>query len=172
MNNTKLYDMTLFHNADLDTPSKNNQLYLDMLKEFDEKYPELSAMGIYAIRYEGNLIYVGKATHIAKRWLAHTFNANHSISREYNRAMYIILRHLFAIGEVTFEVLETTDDKFKLDYLEAYYINKYMPCLNKKIPKLIEGSKAIYISEMREVMPTVTKEQFKEIKQDLIEHRK
>ena len=138
MNNYKLYDAKYFYKEGL-IPSKDNKEYLNFLDNLHTRFPEVNVMGIYGIRYNGRLAYIGKSTDICNRWIAHVWNATCPTSKEYNRAMYIVLRHMLELGKVEYEIEETTEDVTKLAYLEAYYINRLMPLLNKQVPKLNDG---------------------------------
>lgn len=163
---SKVYGFNEFFNGNLTTPNKHNELYLQMLEELHDKYPELDLMGIYAMKYNGKIIYVGKSTQLAKRWIGHIFNMTHEESKEHFRGMYITLRHLARAGELEFEVLETVEDKDKLDWLEGYYINKHLPCLNRIVPKLWQDKKAIYLNEI----PLSNRLALEELGKDIREH--
>ena len=163
---SKLYNIREFHNSNLTTPNKHNELYRDMLEELHNQYPELDSMGTYCLKFNGKIVYVGQSTYIAKRWVCHLFNAYHEESKEYNRAFYICFRHLAKAGNLEFEVLETTDIKEKLDWIEGFAINYYKPCLNKIVPKLWRGSKDIYLDEI----PIVSRLALEELGKDIREH--
>lgn len=89
--------------------------------------------GIYCIKVDGHIVYIGKSRNMLKRVAQHMYE----ISNNEKKNMYCVLRQLKATHSIAFDVLETTEENDDaIGIAEARAIRGYLPCLNTQIPKL------------------------------------
>lgn len=104
-----------------------------------EKY---DCYGIYCIKVDNKIVYVGKSRNMLKRV------AQHMAEIDYNedKNMYRVLRELRSSHSLSFDVLcETTDgNDDEMGYAEAYAIKHHQPCLNIQFPHLDDYHKYDY----------------------------
>lgn len=113
---------------------------LDKYKEMipEEKY---NHSGIYCIKINGEIVYIGKSTNMLKRVANHIYHICNPLSPEGKGKKYIELRRVRRLGyDIEFDVIEYTGDTDnihdkELEKKESYYINKYLPSLNTIIPR-------------------------------------
>lgn len=115
--------------------------------------------GIYCIKVDGHIVYVGKARNMLKRIAQHM--AEIDMNTEKN--MYNQLRVLKDRHSLSFDVLaDTTEgDDAELGHAEAYAIRHYKPCLNVQYPHLDNYMKYDYCKRAK----TITAE---EIEKEII----
>ena len=90
-----------------------------------EKYNE---SGIYCIKANEEIIYIGKSKNMRERIAEHIYEINWGGEKKYR-----ILREMRLAGvRIGFDVLEYTED---LKEAEGRLIRKYLPILNTQIPK-------------------------------------
>lgn len=87
--------------------------------------------GIYAIMVDNKVLYIGQSVNMWDRIHQHM-----SYILKPHREKKYQLFHIFNLygKKIEFEVLEYVNPK-ELDEREAYYINHYLPPLNRNIPK-------------------------------------
>lgn len=114
---------------------KDNIYYTTMLQRYMKiRYtkPHLDKAGIYCIKIDGVIIYVGKANNLLKRFLAHQVNTELDLPEH----KYDVFRGIIQKGyTLSFEVLEYVPNKKDLLIVEGKWIRKYLPILNYQIPK-------------------------------------
>lgn len=99
-------------------------------KGYKDKYDHY---GIYCIKVDGKIVYVGKSRNMLKRI------AQHMTDIEYNedKNMYVVLRELKIDHSISFDtLLVTKEDDDEMGFAEARAIRHYQPCLNIQYPKL------------------------------------
>lgn len=130
--------------------TKEQNYVNDQVKEYMKLVPadKYHHPGIYSITVGDEIVYVGKARDMQVRVAVHMYEINCSgeQSTKGKRFKYGELKRAINNGyNICFNVLYTSpfvcgDDTKKIDDdigpQEAYYINKYMPKLNKQIPDL------------------------------------
>lgn len=113
--------------------------------------------GIYCIKVDGCIVYVGKARNMLKRIGQHM--AEIDMNTEKN--MYNVLRELREKYKLSFDVLEVTEeDDDKMGAEEARLIRHYAPCLNIQYPKIenyhsfdyCKRAKTITVKEVEEIL--------------------
>lgn len=88
--------------------------------------------GIYQVFLNNKLVYVGRSSNMLQRIANHMYQID--VNQKTNK--YIQLRGAREQGYgIRFDVLEYCSEE-ETPYREAYWINKYRPCLNTQIPKL------------------------------------
>lgn len=114
---------------------KDNIYYKTMLQQYTKiRYtkPHLDKAGIYCIKIDGVIIYIGKASNLLKRILAHQVNTTLNLPEH----KYDVFRGIIQQGyTLSFEVLEYVPNKKDLLIVEGKWIRKYVPILNYQIPK-------------------------------------
>lgn len=86
------------------------------------------ASGIYGIKTNDELIYVGQSKNIARRWQFHKYELKN------NKHKNIYLQRIYNKQKLEFMVLEYVDDTNNLTLKEIYYINTLKPKCNMTIP--------------------------------------
>ena len=114
---------------------KENKFYKEILQRYvKSKYikPYLDKSGIYCIKINGVIIYIGKADNLLKRILSHQVNTELGLPEH----KYDVFRGIIQQGyTLCFEVLEYVPNKKNLLIVEGKWIRKYMPIMNYQIPK-------------------------------------
>ena len=114
---------------------KENKFYKEILQRYVKtKYikPYLDKSGIYCIKIDGVIIYIGKADNLLKRILSHQVNTELGLPEH----KYDVFRGIIQQGyTLCFEVLEYVPNKKNLLIVEGKWIRKYMPIMNYQIPK-------------------------------------
>lgn len=114
---------------------KENKFYTEILQRYVKtKYikPYLDKSGIYCIKIDGVIIYIGKADNLLKRILSHQVNTELGLPEH----KYNVFRGIIQQGyTLCFEVLEYVPNKADLRIVEGKWIRKYMPIMNYQIPK-------------------------------------
>lgn len=114
---------------------KENKFYKEILQRYVKtKYikPHLDKSGIYCIKIDGVIIYIGKADNLLKRILSHQVNTELGLPEH----KYDVFRGIIQQGyTLCFEVLEYVPNKKNLLIVEGKWIRKYMPIMNYQIPK-------------------------------------
>lgn len=114
---------------------KENKFYKEILQRYIKtKYikPYLDKSGIYCIKIDGVIIYIGKADNLLKRILSHQVNTELGLPEH----KYDVFRGIIQQGyTLCFEVLEYVPNKKNLRIVEGKWIRKYMPIMNYQIPK-------------------------------------
>ena len=114
---------------------KENKFYKEILQRYVKiKYikPYLDKSGIYCIKIDGVIIYIGKASNLLKRILSHQVNTELGLPEH----KYDVFRGIIQKGyTLCFEVLEYVPNKKNLLIVEGKWIRKYMPIMNYQIPK-------------------------------------
>lgn len=114
---------------------KENKFYKEILQRYVKtKYikPYLDKSGIYCIKIDGVIIYIGKADNLLKRILSHQVNTELGLPEH----KYDVFRGIIQQGyTLCFEVLEYVPNKKNLLIVEGKWIRKYIPIMNYQIPK-------------------------------------
>lgn len=122
---------------------------------FKDKYDHY---GIYCIKVDGKIVYVGKSRNMLKRIAQHMYEI------EYNKKknMYLVLNELKSTHHISFDVLtKTTEgDDDEMGIAEAYAIRRHAPCLNVQWPKIdnyhsfdyCKRAKTITAKEIEEIL--------------------
>ena len=114
---------------------KDNIYYKEILQRYVKtKYikPYLDKSGIYCIKIDGVIIYIGKADNLLKRILSHQVNTELGLPEH----KYDVFRGIIQQGyTLCFEVLEYVPNKADLRIVEGKWIRKYVPIMNYQIPK-------------------------------------
>lgn len=114
---------------------KENKFYTEILQRYVKtKYikPHLDKSGIYCIKIDDVIIYIGKANNLLKRILSHQVNTELGLPEH----KYNVFRGIIQKGyTLSFEVLEYVPNKADLRIVEGKWIRKYLPILNYQIPK-------------------------------------
>ena len=114
---------------------ENNIYYTTMLQQYEEykhQKPHLDKAGIYCIKIDGIIIYIGKASNLLKRILAHQVNTELNLPEH----KYDVFRGIIQKGyTLCFEVLEYVPNVKDLKVIEGKWIRKYIPIMNYQIPK-------------------------------------
>lgn len=114
---------------------KDNIYYKTMIQQYEEikhQKPHLDKAGIYCIKIDGVIIYIGKASNLLKRILAHQVNTKLNLPEH----KYDVFRGIIQQGyTLCFEVLEYVPNKKDLLVIEGKWIRKYVPIMNYQIPK-------------------------------------
>lgn len=114
---------------------KDNIYYTEILQRYVKtRYikPYLDKSGIYCIKIDGVIIYIGKADNLLKRILSHQVNTELGLPEH----KYDVFRGIIQQGyTLCFEVLEYVPNKKNLRIVEGKWIRKYMPIMNYQIPK-------------------------------------
>lgn len=114
---------------------KENKFYKEILQRYVKtKYikPYLDKSGIYCIKIDGVIIYIGKADNLLKRILSHQVNTELGLPEH----KYDVFRGIIQQGyTLCFEVLEYVPNKKNLLIVEGKWIRKYVPIMNYQIPK-------------------------------------
>lgn len=107
-------------------------------EEFNRKY---NHAGIYCIKVDGQIIYIGKSVNMAHRVLQHMKEIRSKTQVKDHK--YKILHELRAAGKtIEFDVLyyssRKMDEAIRKDigYKEGVLIRRYKPALNYQIPKV------------------------------------
>lgn len=116
------------------TRMKINMLYhsLQQDEQLREKYD--NKMGLYLIKIEDKLVYIGKSNNILYRIANHLFlteNLQYTKSHKYH-----IFNQCIQSGKnISFDILQLCDNEQELGEEEGRYIRFWMPVLNYQIPK-------------------------------------
>lgn len=126
-----------------------------------EKYDHY---GIYCIKVDNKIVYVGKSRNMLKRIAQHMWE----IENNEKKNMYCVLRELRHLHHhLAFDVLETIEesgeqqeDDDKIGFAEARLIRHYLPCLNTQIPHMDnyrsydtqKRAKTITVKEVEEIL--------------------
>ena len=102
---------------------RNKVIKEDLLQRFIENeevlQPYDGVSGIYCLKMDGEIVYVGQATNIALRWISHVSNVYCKDSTRYHKAMYVAIRKAKLFNHsFSFEVLEYCEE-------EALNANEY-----------------------------------------------
>lgn len=121
---------------------------------FKEKYDHY---GIYCIKVDDKIVYVGKARNMLKRVAQHMAE----IEMNTDKNMYNVLRVLKTTHHLAFDVLTTTTegDDDEMGLAEAYAIRHHQPCLNIQWPHLDNYMKYDYCKRAK----TITAKEVEEI---------
>lgn len=115
--------------------------YEKIKHEIEEKIPaKYEAAGIYCIKANNKIVYIGKSQNMKRRVAEHIFAIDIWTARE--KIKYETLRKLNRLGyNIDFDILETVEesDINKLADQEARWIYTYMPILNFQLP-IVGGS--------------------------------
>ena len=102
----------------------------------DRKY---SASGIYCIKIDDKIAYIGKSTNMYNRIASHIEHIEEPLSKEFNGKKYKLLRQArYSNHKIGFDVLLYCKEE-DLTAAEGEYIRKYLPPLNTQIPKVGGG---------------------------------
>ncbi len=109
--------------------NKRKQYFIDYWKTIIPK-DKYAASGIYCIKVNQKIVYIGKSKSMWDRIANHIWGINYT-----KRKKYELLRAAKAEGdlEISFDVLEYVPIE-ELDKAEGEWIRKYMPLLNTQIP--------------------------------------
>ena len=91
-------------------------------------------VGIYAIQYQKEIIYIGQSTNVLCRWKQHNYNVDKTLLGEVKSlTRYAQQKYNFLATkrpeDVDFIILQQCAIE-ELDKLEFYYIQKYKPRFN------------------------------------------
>ena len=118
---------------------KKHQEYMNLINQ--QTPGKYDCAGIYCIKIEDKIVYIGKSANIRERIASHLCNIN-KYSDESDSHKYDIFRQAlqahFTIGfDILYKSLETQEDLIKEDIgsKEGELIRKYRPVLNWQIPK-------------------------------------
>lgn len=129
----------------------NEQSYItEKVKEYRQLLPmeKYDHPGVYRIMVNGEIVYVGKARNMADRIANHMYLIKEGVhTTEGTKFKYRELKHAMDNGYyISFDVLYTSSIVYTEDTRqevdddigpkEAYFINYFMPKLNKQIPDL------------------------------------
>lgn len=118
-------------------------------KEEQEKYKvnKYQKPGIYCIKVNGYVLYIGKSINMLNRVNTH----QHYIQTRQQDRKYSILNDLIQKGyQIQFDVLYVSQRVTEiaiyndLGKKEGIYIRRYLPCLNTQIPKVDDWNKWDY----------------------------
>lgn len=122
---------------------------------YKEKY---NHYGIYCIKVDDKIVYIGKARNMLKRIAQHMAE----IEMNHDKNMYNVLRQLKENHHIGFDVLtDTTEgDDDEMGVAEAYAIRRHHPCLNIQYPKIdnyhsfdyCKRAKTITVQEVEEIL--------------------
>lgn len=114
--------------------------------------------GIYCIKVDDKIVYIGKSRNMLKRIAQHMAEIDYNTDKN----MYNVLRELSNTHKLSFDVLtETTDgNDDEMGLAEAYAIRHHQPCLNIQYPKLenyhsfdyCKRAKTISVKEVEEIL--------------------
>lgn len=94
----------------------------------EDKY---ARMGVYCIKINNSILYIGKSTNMKVRIVNHLWNITYD-----NEKKYQLLRELKNKGyNITFDVMKYHNSYSALSKSEGRLINKYLPPLNTQLPK-------------------------------------
>ena len=118
-----------------------------------EKY---NHYGIYCIKVDGVIVYVGKARDMLKRVAQHMAE----IEMNHDKNMYNVLRELKENHHIGFDVLtDTTEgDDDEMGHAEAYAIRHHHPCLNIQYPHLDNYMRYDYCKRAKTITPKEVEE--------------
>lgn len=112
-----------------------DKYYYEAQKRYDSLKQEksnLDCSGIYCIKLQGQIIYIGQARNLLYRALAHQVNTELDLPEH----KYDVFRGIIQNGyTLSFEVLEYVPNIEDLKVVEGRWIRKYVPILNYQIPK-------------------------------------
>lgn len=120
----------------------NEEQHQNFMTQMDQQTPgKYDCAGIYCIKIEDKLVYIGKSANIKERIASHLCNIL-KYSNEYKAHKYEVLRQAikshFTIGfDVMYRSIETDPELIKEDIgeKEGELIRQYRPPLNSQIPK-------------------------------------
>ena len=99
--------------------------------------PKYEHAGIYCIRIDDQIVYIGKSKNMLERIAAHYVGIRNGLKPKYH-----ILSQMQREGHpIGFDVLyyassvQAADIVEEIGYMEGVYIRKYRPALNTQIPK-------------------------------------
>ena len=102
-------------------------------KQTQDKY---NRPGIYCIKIDNKIVYIGKSRNVLDRIACHLCNINKD-SDEWKSHKYDIIREAMENSlSIGFDLLEgDIETEQELGEREGYWIRKFMPPLNRQIPK-------------------------------------
>lgn len=101
--------------------------------------------GIYCIKLQGRIVYVGKSTNMLKRVASHMYNIEVDTGHKYAILKEAQRRGLDVEFDVLYHVFQVDDNTPDLiGKKEAYYINKHKPALNTQYPHMDNYKKYTY----------------------------
>lgn len=126
----------------------------ELLKKYEDLYPQQektknadgsNKCGIYCMKVNGHIVYIGKAGDAGfyHRWISHIANTfEPEFADHYYMSMYTVLRSAIQTyhQSIEFDILEevcAVDGKVDARHLkerEDYWIMKYLPPLNTQTP--------------------------------------
>ena len=111
------------------------------LNELKQQIPaeKYNKAGIYCIKVDDWIMYVGKAKNMRNRIATHMRAITNEKAKSADEEKYVYLREsvLKEGNDISFDVLQECAPEDLLA-LEHWYINKYEPILNKSFPKVTE----------------------------------
>ena len=118
--------------------------WVKIKKEYEQRIIDANeekkyrASGIYCIKIDNKIAYIGKSKNMITRVASHMINIENPKSSDYNAKKYHLIRAAKQEGhQIGFDVLFYCNESI-LTAVEGEYIRKYMPALNTQIPK-VEG---------------------------------
>lgn len=119
----------------VETKRKIAQKVLEDYSILKDQRKELDKSGVYVIKADDKIIYVGESSCLLKRFLSHKYNTLYGLPEH----KYEVFRNLIELGKnIKCEAIESfdVDDKENRLYRQAYWINQLNPILNVQIPWL------------------------------------
>lgn len=130
MNNTPLVEY----------PKSKAEIIEEELRKDKKIVYKYNKPGIYAIKIEGKIVYIGKSLNMLKRLSQHMAEIQNQKPKSHK---YQVLRQAHLRGiDITFDVIKKCYGKTfseledALGVAEAYYIQLHRPALNYQIPKI------------------------------------
>lgn len=124
----------------LNYPKNGWETIEEELRKKEELVEKYNKPGIYCIRVNGNIVYIGKSLNMLTRLAQHMFEINRKNQKSHK---YQVLRQIKDMGiNIQFDVLKkcygkTTNELYSaLGDAEAWFIREYMPVLNYQIPHI------------------------------------
>lgn len=112
-----------------------DKYYLETAKRYEQlkqQRQDLDKSGIYCVKLQGQIIYIGLARNLLYRVLAHQVNTELDLPEH----KYDVFRGIIQQGyTLSFEVLEYVPNIEDLKVVEGKWIRKYIPIMNYQIPK-------------------------------------
>ena len=112
-----------------------DKYYLETTKRYEQlkqQRQDLDKSGIYCVKLQGQIIYIGLARNLFYRILAHQVNTELDLPEH----KYDVFRGIIQQGyTLSFEVLEYVPNIKDLKVVEGKWIRKYIPIMNYQIPK-------------------------------------
>lgn len=112
-----------------------DKYYLETTKRYEQlkqQRQDLDKPGIYCVKLQGQIIYIGLARNLLYRVMAHQVNTELDLPEH----KYDVFRGIIQQGyTLSFEVLEYVPNIKDLKVVEGKWIRKYVPIMNYQIPK-------------------------------------